>query len=164
MQRTNTGETEVMIVTQDGFLSADLPVVVKQTSDSQKLSLTIAETKTQRPVLYRSFVFRVPDPMDASLDWAVYYDTDPSSHLLVHLAVAANRHQCITWPPSTFQVWPVMFPARGDARKTASAAISSHVCQRPSGATFFTFSAAQTSYDCCNSGGCWSCRSWSHPS
>ncbi len=33
--------------------------------------------------------------------------------LMKHLAA---RHQCITWPPSTLTVCPVMFLACGDAR------------------------------------------------
>ena len=54
-------------------------------------------------------------------------------------------HQCITNPPSTLIVWPVMLRARFDARKTAMAAMSSGCCQRFNGTTFLIFSADHAS-------------------
>ena len=55
------------------------------------------------------------------------------------------RHQCITKPPSTLIVCPVMLRARLEARKTAMAAISSGCCQRFKGTTFLIFSAVHAS-------------------
>lgn len=45
-------------------------------------------------------------------------------------------HPRMTNPPSTFRVCPQMLRARGEARKTAIAAMSSASCQRPSGTVF----------------------------
>jgi len=45
----------------------------------------------------------------------------------------SSNYERITCPPSTLMVCPVMLRAWGEARNTATAAISSAVCQRPSG-------------------------------
>lgn len=57
------------------------------------------------------------------------------------------RHQCITNPPSTLIVCPVMCSARDEARNTIMSATDSGVCHRPSGTTCRTFAPAQSSYD-----------------
>jgi membrane fusion protein, multidrug efflux system len=54
-------------------------------------------------------------------------------------------HQCITYPPSTLIVWPVMFRPRLEARNTAMAATSSGSCQRFRGTSFRILSADHSS-------------------
>ena len=48
-------------------------------------------------------------------------------------------YECITWPPSMLIVWPVIFCACSEARKTAMAAYSAGVFKGPSGDTLRIF-------------------------
>ena len=56
-----------------------------------------------------------------------------------------STHQCITKPPSTLMVWPVIILALDDAKNTAIFATSSGVCQSLSGITLRIFAVAHSS-------------------
>jgi hypothetical protein len=74
----------------DGVLSGDFTIVVTKAGVPQQLTLDITDARTHQPVLLRSHLFRAPEPLEASLDWAVYYDSDPSARVSAHLAVTPN--------------------------------------------------------------------------
>ena len=60
-----------------------------------------------------------------------------------HSLFYSTIQECITCPPSIFNVWPVMFRACSEARKTAMEAYSTGVCHRPNGDTLRIFSPPQ---------------------
>jgi hypothetical protein len=70
------------------------------------------------------------------------------------LRLLGSSYQCITWPPSTLMVWPVICRLLAEERNTTMSAISSGSCHRARGATARTFSSAQSSYDRCWAKGC----------
>jgi hypothetical protein len=79
--------------TVDGNLALALKLPVTHAGTLNELILQIAEAGTGRPVLQRMHLFRAPEPMHATLQWAVYYQSESSARLDVDITVAPQSAQ-----------------------------------------------------------------------
>ncbi len=81
---------EKTVSAADGVLSADLTLPVPKAGVTHQLTLQIDDAQTDRPLVLRAHLFRAPDPLEASMNWPIYYSTDAAAEVTTELAVAGG--------------------------------------------------------------------------